>query len=45
MSARTEARTAGSPGEVGNRLLVPGPSQGGWDPEEVAGKEYVLILP
>lgn len=23
----------------------PGPSQGGWDPEEVVGKEYVLILP
>ena len=45
MSARTEARTAGSPGEVGNWLLVPWSLIGGWVPEEVSGRECILILP
>lgn len=44
MSARTEARTAGSPGEVGNRLLVPWSLTGGQVPEEISGRRYVFDL-
>lgn len=45
MSARTEARTAGSPGEVGNRLPAPWSLMRGQVPEEAAGRGCVLILP
>lgn len=44
MSVRTEARTTGSPGKVGNRLLVPWSFTGGQAPEELSGRRYVLIL-
>lgn len=45
MSARTEARAAGSPGEVGSRLLVSWSLVEGQVPGETSGKGCVLILP
>lgn len=45
LPARTEARTAGSPGEVGNRLLVSWSLVEGQVPEGTSGNGCALILP